>query len=106
MFVGILAVLAQFDAELTAEKTACALAQLQSNGKHVGRPPFGWRVGEDGRLERAEGTSEAAAATRISELRAAGASASSIALQLGAETGRRWHETQVRRILVRSKEAA
>ncbi len=99
MIVGLLSVMAQFEAELTAERTATALRHLQSDGKHVGRPPYGWRVGPAGLLEQDPTTH--GAVKEIEELHRNGASAAAIARSLGGAAAG-WHETKVRRILRRN----
>ena len=50
----ILAGMAQMERELTGERTRGALHHLQTQGKWVGRVPFGWRMGEDGKLVKHE----------------------------------------------------
>ena len=48
---SILAVLAQWEREIVSERTAAALAHKKRNGEHVGSVPYGFCVGEDGKLQ-------------------------------------------------------
>ncbi len=99
MFVGMLAVFSQFERDLIAERTAGALAKLQSDGKHVGRPPFGWRVSEStGELEK---DPELFHLVRyVFQLRAAGYTYEVICERLNAGgQGGPWHEKKLQRIL-------
>jgi DNA invertase Pin-like site-specific DNA recombinase len=50
MFVGLLAVIAGYEAEVASEYARDRVARKRANGEHVGRTPFGKRLGADGRL--------------------------------------------------------
>jgi DNA invertase Pin-like site-specific DNA recombinase len=50
--MGVLAALAQMERKLIGERTRDTLAHKKANGEHVGRVPFGYRVGADGKLEK------------------------------------------------------
>lgn len=46
----ILAGLAQMEREQIGERTRMGMAEAKAQGKHVGKPPYGWCIGDDGRL--------------------------------------------------------
>ena len=69
MFVGILAVLAQFERELIGERVREVVRLKQGRGERVGRVPFGMRVGADGKRLEPE-PAEAAVRERARALRA------------------------------------
>ncbi len=83
--------------------TAVALAAKRARGEVSGTVPLGYRD-EDGRLVPDPG--EQAAVARIRELRSEGVSYERIARQLIVDghqprVGRRWHPTQIARVLTR-----
>lgn len=47
-FLGMLAVFAQLERDTIAHRTREALRHVQATGKHVGAPPFGFRITEEG----------------------------------------------------------
>jgi len=51
MFVmTILAGLAQMEREQIGERTRMGMAEAKAQGKHIGKVPYGWSMGDDGRL--------------------------------------------------------
>jgi len=50
--MNIMAGLAQMERELIAERTRDSLAHKKESGEHVGRVPFGFRIGADAKLEK------------------------------------------------------
>jgi DNA invertase Pin-like site-specific DNA recombinase len=50
--MSIMASLAQMERELISERTRHTLATKKDRGEHVGHIPFGYKIGEDGCLEK------------------------------------------------------
>jgi len=93
MFFGMLAVLAQFERDLTSERTASALAHLREQGQRVsGKAPFGFKF-EGGAT--VPDNSERAVLARIQKMRECGVPFRRIVDTLNAEgvpaRGARWH---------------
>jgi DNA invertase Pin-like site-specific DNA recombinase len=106
MFFGMLAVLAAFERDLTAERTAAALAHKRADGQRVsGLAPFGRRF-EGSRVVPDQ--AELAVLTRIRRMRAQGMSLRAIVAALNAggapARGRKWHLRSVQ--LALASEAA
>lgn len=104
MVFRLLAVLAEFERDLIAERTRAGLSHKRQLGERIGTVPIGKQVAGDGkRLE--DCLKEIAAIHRIQFLRASGLGARSIARVLNLEgfTARRgpWNESTVRKILAR-----
>lgn len=104
MVFRMLAVLAEFERDLTSERTIAALAYKRSNGEAYGEIPFGY-VREGDRL--VEDPAAQRALELISGLRASGFSYRRIAAELekrGVPTakGRRWNPGTVQRIARRA----
>jgi len=78
--MSVLASLAQMERELIGERTKDTLAHKREKGEHCGRIPFGFRMGEDGRLEKDPEQQKAIA--RIKRLRRNGRSERDIARRL------------------------
>ena len=101
MVTSILAVLAQWEREIVSERTAAALAHKKRNREHVGLPPYGFRIGADGRLEA--NADELATIQRMKRLRRRGATLQAIADKLNDEgvSARRgkWGKTSVSRLV-------
>lgn len=101
MVTGILAVLAQWEREMIAERTRAALQQKQLDGQHVGQVPYGFRLNGAGEL--VEDPGELAVIRRMKELRWRGASYQEIADRLneeGIEARRgRWAKSTVRALV-------
>lgn len=96
---------AAYERALIRARTKAALAAKRARGERAGEVPFGYRVGEGGRLEPSEG--EQAAVAAIRELRASGASHRRIVEELRARgitsrAGRPLSQTQVARVLART----
>jgi len=102
MFFGMLAVLAAFERDLTAERTAAALAHKRAEGRRVsGVAPFGHRF-DGGTVVADEG--ERVVLSRIRRLRQRGLSLRAIATTLNSEgvpaRGRKWHLRSVQLALM------
>jgi len=46
----VLAGLAQLERRQLGERTRMGMQEARLQGKHIGKPPYGWRIGDDGRL--------------------------------------------------------
>lgn len=91
----MMAVLAEFERDLIAERTASAMQYKRSKGEYTGgAAPYGWRVGADGVRLEADPVEQATLARAV-ELRAEGWSLRAIGRRLEAEgrpaRGGRWH---------------
>lgn len=110
LVLNVLASVAQWERETTAERTKEALAHLRAEGVPLGGAALGWQHTADtapsGRRVIEAVASEAETVARILELRAAGHSLRSIQRALEAEghrtkAGGRWHATTVSRVIER-----
>jgi DNA invertase Pin-like site-specific DNA recombinase len=114
LVLNVLASVAQWEREATAERTREALVQVRAEGVRLGGEALGWRRGEagaDGRRTVAEDASEARTVERIHVLRAEGLSLREIAATLTDEgyrtkRGGEWASETVRKVLARSAVAA
>jgi site-specific DNA recombinase len=111
LVLNVLASVAQWEREATAERTRDALAHLRANGVKLGGAALGWEHTEDtdaaGRKVIAVVAREAAAVARILELRAARTALRTIVATMNTEghatkTGSRWHLTTVTRVIERA----
>jgi site-specific DNA recombinase len=98
---NIVSAFAAYERMIIAARTKAALAVKKARGERVGGVPYGWRVGEGGRLEADE--RETLALQRARELRAGGASLRGVAVTLKAEghrprNGGAWAIQTIRRI--------
>lgn len=107
MVFRMLAVLAEFERDIVAERTEAAMARLRAEGRRISRIiPFGYRLADDGRTLLKE-PSEQKALVQIARLRSKGTSY----LQIGEEltkmgiktrTGRdEWSPSTIRGIVRR-----
>jgi len=101
MIFRILAVLAEFERDLTSERTVAALAHKRSNGERVsGKAPYGYRF-EGGAVVK--DNLETATVAIIKDFRDEGLSAAKIALKLTEmrlpARGEMWTKDMVRRAL-------
>lgn len=105
-FVAIAAVFAQLERRLIQERIMEAMRRKKSKGELVGSPPYGMRLGEDGKT-LVEDEVEQAIVAEIVRARADGLSYGGILKLLqesGAEPrGSRWHTTSLVRILQRAQ---
>lgn len=111
LVLNVLASVAQWEREAIGERTATALAHLQSLGVHVGRDGLGWQRGDaldgSGRREIVGLPGEVEVLTRIRRLRKRGLTFEAIAQLLNSEAvptkrgGKRWWATTVRNLVVR-----
>lgn len=111
LVLNVLASVAQWEREATAERTCESLAHLKSTGVLVGGVPLGRRrtpeIDSDGRRVVVEDAAETGAIRRAVELRASGSSLRQIARVLREEghptkRGGRWEATTVGRVLSRA----
>jgi site-specific DNA recombinase len=105
MVFRMLAVLAEFEKDQISERTKLAMCHKKANGERVGTVPFGYDLGEDGRL--VENASEQAAIGLIRELRSRGLTYRFIAAELESRGHKskkgasKWSHTTVKSILDR-----
>lgn len=106
MVFRMLAVLAEFEKDQISERTKLAMSHKKANGERVGTVPFGYDLGDDGRL--VENASEQAAIGLIRELRSRGLTYRCIAAELELmgykckKGASKWSHTTVKSILDRS----
>lgn len=106
MMFRLLAVLAEFERDLAAERTRCALASKRARGEKTGgKVPFGYQLGLDG-VHLVENADERAILERILEVRRGGLSYRAIGAQLEAQgirarAGGAWHPQVLRDICAR-----
>jgi site-specific DNA recombinase len=102
MMFRMLAVLSEFERDLTSERTKTALAHKSAKGERVGGVPYGFRLADDGvRLLADAGERDTRAALRA--LRQGGMSWQAVADDLNSrgiltKTGRRWTWQTTRKI--------
>ena len=110
LVLNVLASVAQWEREATAERTRDALSHLRDNGVKLGGAALGGKRTDDsdtsGRRVVVAVAEEARAVARMMELRAAGQSLRAIATTLTAEghttkLGGAWHANTVRRVIER-----
>lgn len=107
MLFRMLAVLGEFERDLTAERTSAALQQLRAEGRRFSRhPPYGWDFSPTGKLVK--NSREQTVIRYMSARRSAGDSWAKLADRLSdreipTKTSKgRWHARVVQRILERS----
>jgi DNA invertase Pin-like site-specific DNA recombinase len=114
LVLNVLASVAQWEREATAERTRDALAQVKAEGVRLGGEGLGWRRGEkgaDGRRTVTEDDDEARTVARMHALRGEGLSLRQIAATLTDEgyrtkRGGEWASETVRKVLARVAVAA
>ncbi len=104
MYLTVLAAVATFESEVASERAVDRTAALRDRGAFVGRPPYGWRHGDDGQLVRYE--PEASVDDEVRQLYAATPNAREVARTLNergvaSPTGVLWRDGTVRRIIAR-----
>ena len=105
MVFRLLAVLAEFERDLVAERTTAAMTHLRRQGRRISRHlPYGYRLAADGR-GLVEDPAERTVLTRMLGLRAAGGSYARIAEQFNTngvppKAGVRWWPSGVRSVLL------
>lgn len=110
MIFRLLATLAQFERELVSERTRAAMTFKKTQGERVGKIPFGFVLGADGK-QLLPDASEQAILSEIMEMHVAGVSQSAIARSLNdrkvpSKSGSQWRQSSVRSILLRSRSTA
>ncbi|MCA9108548.1 MAG: recombinase family protein [Planctomycetaceae bacterium] len=106
MVFRLLAVMAEFERDLTAERTAAVMAHKRSKGERTGTIPFGFSLSDDG-VSLITDQTEQAALQAIQEMREAGMSLRRIAESLterGFKTksgGTVWKHSSVQSIINR-----
>jgi DNA invertase Pin-like site-specific DNA recombinase len=108
MLFRMLAVLAEFEADLVGERTSAALQHKRANGERVGGIPFGFDLEPDG-VRLRENPDEQAAVARIVTMRREGCSFRAIGAALEREgirpkRGQTWHAKVIRSIARRATE--
>jgi len=108
MLFRMLAVLSEFERDLTSERTRAALAHKKANGQRIGQIPYGYDLAEDG-ATLVENPAEQAVIADIRAMRKRGMKLAHIADALTdrgvpTKTGRsaRWGHPAVRTILARA----
>lgn len=102
MVFRMLAVLAEFERDVIAERTSAAMQHKRAKGERVSREAaYGYRLTVDGRV--VANADEQQAVSLVRELRGAGLTLRAVAARLDAagikpRTGRRWHPQTVARI--------
>jgi len=86
MVVNLLGTVAQWERETTVERTVAALDYKQSHGEWCGRIPFGFRIGEDGKLTEDPKAMKTIQAVKRSRRRS-GTSYPKLAKQYGLSVG-------------------
>lgn len=109
MLFRLLAVLAEFERDVVAERTSMAIRHMQSIGKFIGGDlPFGFRAVDDWLTFQEE---EQKVVRLARELHGEGLSLRSVAKSLTAagfssRTGRPWHHNQINRMINARTQAA
>jgi len=86
MVVNLLGTVAQWERETTVERTVAALEYKHRRGEWCGRIPFGFRIGEDGKLEEDPEAMQTIQAIKRSRRRS-GTSYPKLAKQYGLSVG-------------------
>ncbi len=100
MMLGLLTVVAEWEREAAAERTAMVMANMKAQGKFTGGwPPFGYKIDEDGALIRDEAEQQIMADAK--ELKSFGHSLREIAkrLPVNPNTGKPYSASQISRML-------
>lgn len=102
MVFRMLAVLAEFERDLTSERTRAALAHKAAKGERIGGVPFGYRLADDA-VRLVADAEEQRTLSEMKAMRRRGMSWQNIAEQLNArgtltKTGRRWSWQTARKI--------
>ena len=103
--------LAEFESDLTAERTRAALGYLRRQGRRVSRfPPYGFDLADDG-VTLVENAGEHAAIELMRTLRNNGMSYRAVVAEvekrkIQTKRGGRWTAKVVRAILLRNQETA
>src|SRR6266849_3386633 len=103
LVLNVLASASQREREASGERSSAAMQHLRSNGAYTGgRPPYGYRLGPDGRIELEP--VEASVRERARSLRAMGRSLREIAQELAAKgflsrVGRHFAPKQIARMV-------
>ena len=106
MLLTMLAAFAQFERDLTAERTTAALAHKKSQGQRVGTVPYGWDLAADG-ITLEQNTTEQQTIATIQRLRADGMTLQAIADHLNdistpTKKGTTWTPKTIRDIAKRA----
>jgi len=107
MVFRMLAVLAEFERDLVAERTSVAMQHKRQRGERVGRVPYGFDLATDG-VQLVENPDEQRVLELIGELRASGYSLREIADELTNRgispkgKGQRWSFGTIQRIVKRA----
>jgi site-specific DNA recombinase len=106
MLFHILAALAQFERDLTAERTTAAMAHMRQNNRRISRHvPYGYGLAKDGKTLSFD-TEEQAVIVNMLGLKKSGKSYTAIADHLNStgvrsKLGGRWSPKTVRGVLLR-----
>jgi DNA invertase Pin-like site-specific DNA recombinase len=103
LVLNVLGAVSQWEREAIGERTATAMRHMSERGEYVGgKPRFGYRLSQDGRLAPHEAEQAAIRETRT--LRASGLSLRAVASRLEengfrTRTGRSFAAVQIRRMV-------
>lgn len=105
LFIGILALIAEFERELMIERVLAGKQRQRAEGRPMGRLPFGWNA--DGTENEDQAALLRQAATRLLD----GVNVSTVvdtwnAAGISPERGTRWSVTPLRRMLTNPRTAA
>lgn len=104
MVLNVITTIAQWEREQIGERVASMHAEKRARRERVGKPPYGMRVGSDGRTLKPD-RDEQSALKMIRTMRDGGESVRGIAEELNRKNipsrGKKWHATTVARILAR-----
>ena len=106
LMLNVLGSLAEFEADVASERAKDRVAHRRAAGQHLGVPPHGYRVGQDGRLE--PDPAEQRAIRRVLEVLDQSSGPAEAARTLNAEgvptrSGRPFSDTMVRRLEARAR---
>lgn len=97
MFIGLVALLAQWERENISERVKMALDEMVVQGKHVSGIPFGFQINKNGEKEPKE--EEVKIIFMMIDKLKSGMSVNQIAKYLTVYTGTKWHHNSVLRTL-------
>lgn len=104
LYLTVLAAVATFEAEVAAERGKDRNAAMRDRGAHVGRPPFGWLIGDEGRLvpDPVTGPTVKRVLKLYRQLKSPAKVAQALNdAKIAAPKGGRWADGTIRRILAR-----
>lgn len=103
LIANVMASIAQWEREITSERTKAALDVLRAQGKRLGSVPYGWRVREEDE-QMIPDSMEQCALTAMIRLRNEGMSWDDLAVwankkRIRTKRGKKWHHASIARIV-------